>query len=302
MSKQTNGEQSREAKRKMPASQFKREHSNNHKKNPARVGFFFCVSKLLGKSNEKKIPLGETIELPTSVWKPTYCSVSRKAMTPFKTTVPRRHTGRTESKLPQTAKPAGLCKNYHPYVNHAACVKHQLWWHNPALVAATLVSSVVAFIGLTSTFMLTPSQRLAFVPFSEPSGVHQQAENEFQSMCTHGQGEVTRGRIEAGVSEFKRAEAIENVNDKLKAELFNDIAITLHASGKSSVAAEYLEKAVTADPGLIAARSNLALVLLEQGDKKKAIKVLEEAIRLQPSNSCLAHRLSDLNDSSKLSL
>jgi hypothetical protein len=184
-------------------------------------------------------------------------------------------------------------KNYHPYVNHAACVEHQLWWRNPTLAGAAVVASVLALLGLTSVFLLVPNHQLAFVPFAEPSGVHMQAENEFQSLCAHGQSDVSSGRVEAGLSKFKKAEGIANVSDKLKAELFNDIAITLHASGKGSTSATYLLKAVNADPNLIAARSNLALILLESGEKQKAIK---------PSNSCLVHRLAELNSSSKLSM
>jgi tetratricopeptide (TPR) repeat protein len=286
-------------------------------------------------------------------------------MTPFKTTVPRRHTGRAESKPAQTTKSAGVCKsnaaetvskyevaenndlvreeattsvsgkacrsektkqtnhspecdykttlcnapghllgdkNYHPYVNHAACVEHQMWWRNPTLAGAAVVASILASIGLTSVFLLVPNHQLAFVPFAEPSGLHKQAENEFQLLCTQGQSDVTNGRVEAGLGKFKKASGIATVSDKLKAELFNDIAITLHASGRRTTSAEYLEKAVSADPDLIAARSNLALILLELGQKQKAIKVLEEAIKLQPSNNCLVHRLAELNSSSKLSM
>jgi tetratricopeptide (TPR) repeat protein len=153
---------------------------------------------------------------------------------------------------------------------------------------------------LTSVFLLVPNHQLAFVPFAEPTGLHKQAENEFQSLCKQGQSDVTNGRVEAGLSKFKRASKLAEVSDKLKAELYNDIAITLHARGESSTSAEYLEKAVGADPGLIAARSNLALILLESGQKQKAIKVLEEAVKLKPSNNCLVHRLAELNGSDNL--
>jgi tetratricopeptide (TPR) repeat protein len=193
-------------------------------------------------------------------------------------------------------------KNYHPYVNHAACVEHQLWWRNPTLASAAVVASALALVGLTSVLLLLPNHQLAFVTFAEPSGLHKEAETEFQSLCESGQSDMTNGRVEAGLSKFKKAESIANVSNKLRAELFNDIAITLHASGKSSKSAEYLRKAVSADPNLIAARSNLALVLLESGEKQKAIQVLEDALKLQPSNSCLVHRLAELSSLSKLSM
>ncbi len=223
-------------------------------------------------------------------------------MSPLKAPLPRRHSGRAESKSVRSTKSASICKSYHPYVNHAACIEHQLWWRNPALFGAAILCTCIALLGFTATFMLTPSHQMAVVPFAETPNLHRQAESEFQSLCSRGQSDISCGRLESGIHELRKAELIKDVDGKLKAELFNDIAITLHASGKSATSTEYLEKAVIADPKLIAARSNLAIVLLERGEKEKAIKVLEDALKLQPSNSCLAHRLSNLNGSAKLSM
>ncbi len=196
---------------------------------------------------------------------------------------------------------------YEPYVYHAACVEHQMWWRSPKLFAAAVVAAVVAIAGLTSTLVLVPeltadSAKLVFVPFAKSRTSPTLGEVEFQSRCKNAQSLVSAGDVQKGLSEFRKAEALPNVSSKLKAELFNDMAIALHQTGQKRDAVRYLEKAIREDASLVSARSNLSMILLELGDNDRASAVLNEAVRLEPKNGCLVNRLLKLTGTRKISM
>ena len=218
---------------------------------------------------------------------------------------PRRHTN--DKKQATTCSSKHADHPYEPYVNHAACIAHQMWWRSPKLFGAAVVSVLVATVGLTSTILLLPeltadSTKLVFAPLPTSSASPRQPQAEFQSLCKSGQALVNAGKMTEGLNQFKKAEALKDIDGKSKAELFNDMAIALHQTGQQRDSVRYLERAIQADPTLISARNNLALVLIDIGDNDRASAVLHEAARLQPKNLSVLNRLLRLTGDSKISM
>ncbi len=192
-------------------------------------------------------------------------------------------------------------KIYQPYINHAACLEHRSWWREPTIVWGAIVAFSLATVSLSCVFVFASSLE------SKPDEqIHStwllnlfdrrsvQDEKVFWGLCHSGEGLIRRGNTSKGLEIVRQAEAMLNIKDQVRAAMFNDIAIALHSVGQRAESISYLKKAIQADPHLLVAHNNLAMIMIDLGEMDKAAQVLKDASKQHPSNSGIANKLSRL--------
>jgi len=193
---------------------------------------------------------------------------------------------------------------YHPYVNHAACLEHRFWWREPAMLWGAFVASSLAVISLSSAFLFgagldsKPEAQIA------PSSIARlfdarslSYEQRFCALCHEGENLIRAGETARGLNIVGSAETIRGVSHDVKAAMYNDIAIALHGAGRQMESISYLKKAIQADPHLLVAHNNLAMVMMDLGQTDKAAAALQDASKLHPFNVGIANQLSKLRSS-----
>ncbi len=99
--------------------------------------------------------------------------------------------------------------------------------------------------------------------------------------------------------EYEQArEALEGARDRgcRESSLYNELAICTRALGDFDAAANALNEALAKDPENIKIISNMALIQIERGDRNEAIRWLETALTLDPSDAICRKMLEEVEN------
>jgi tetratricopeptide (TPR) repeat protein len=193
---------------------------------------------------------------------------------------------------------APVAAPYQSWMNHAACLQHRGWWRDPKLLVTFLALAITAVLGSSYAFVssgdVSSSEKLSsFVPLFSRSNFSggDLRQSEFRALYRHGQELVRDGRLEPGIRHYQQAERLTGVDGKSQAELYNDMAVAHHAAGRENESIRYFQRAIEADPSMVAAYNNLAMAFMQQGEFDKARGTLKCAAKVEPNNDCAIKRL-----------
>jgi tetratricopeptide (TPR) repeat protein len=193
---------------------------------------------------------------------------------------------------------APVAMRYQSWMNHAACLQHRGWWRDPKLLVTFFALAITAVLGSSYAFvfsgdMASPEKLSSFIPLLSRSNFSggDLRQNEFRALYRHGQELVRDGRLEPGIKHYEQAERLTGVDGKSQAELYNDMAVAHHAAGREKESIRYFQRAIEADPSMVAAYNNLAMAFMQQGEFDKARGTLKCAAKLEPNNDCAVKRL-----------
>ena len=198
--------------------------------------------------------------------------------------------------VPVSAEPVPI--NYQAWMNHAACLEHREWWRDPKVLVTFFALAITAVLGSSYAYVfsgdISSAEKLpSIIPRISRSNFSPQdlRESEFRALHRRGQELIRDGRVALGIKHYQQAEHLTGVDAKSQAELYNDMAVAQHAVGKEEESIRYFQKAIEADPSMVAAYNNLAMAFMQQGELDKAKGALKSAAKIKPENDCAISRL-----------